>query len=50
MTPLQFGQVTKVGLTELKLKRDIGFEWSDNLNLDEIKKFIDYSKTVPWAH
>lgn len=41
---------TKVGLTELQLKRDIGFEWSDNPNLDEVNKFIDFSKTVPWAH
>ncbi len=40
--------ISTLGLTEMQTKRQIGFEWSDNSNLDEIMKFVDFAKTVPW--
>ncbi len=42
--------ISKIGLTEVQTQRQIGFEWSNNSNLAEILKFVDFSKTVPWAH
>jgi len=42
--------ITKIGLTEIQSQRKIGFSWTDNSNLDEIMKFVDFSKTVPWAN
>ncbi len=41
--------ITKIGLTEMQTQRQISFSWTDNSNLEEIMKFVDFSKTVPWA-
>lgn len=42
--------IAKISLADLKAERQIGFEWSGESNKEEIGKFVDFSRTVPWAH
>lgn len=42
--------IAKISLADLKAERQIGFEWTGESNKEEIEKFVDFSKTVPWAH
>jgi DNA-binding transcriptional LysR family regulator len=41
--------ISTLGLVEMQTERKIGFEWSSDSNLDEIRKFVDFAKTVPWS-
>lgn len=41
-------KISRIGMIELQSPRKIGFLWSNNSNMDEINKFISFSKTIPW--
>jgi len=40
---------TAVSLAEALPERQIGFAWTGETNLDEVRKFVDFARTVPWG-
>lgn len=39
-----------VSLAEALPERQIGFVWVGETNLEEIRKFVDFARTVPWTN